>query len=751
MQYEEGFPYPTFFELILIFNKFLDLKPDTQTKKLLDDKRYERNPDLQLVDGLISRAITEPLVQCTGSSPYIAKTITQAFKDTLSQYTKLVARVPADGVTKEQLLSILWNSLFKFNLVSLLRQFNNQVNGPNLVTWFMKGDRATSVTLDWIEKNEYEWKSYISGLDKEAKDRIASWKKGTNLPSSLYVSGLEKLGQGEDRLQIDWSRVKLLLLVSRAIDAMKRDADQNNFADDIRLLLWGACEKPDFQRDVLSVQNHVKSDLAEALPLIAQLQHRLMRTVKKTNEDQAQLRKLIDLAKEKLPSNNYWLNWHEARWFMYSGDLGAANDLYKKAFKECLFNAGENQEYIINEALVVAANRSDLVFLKKLKRASITFGYDIPSIPKSDVSNQVADLIEEWEIHVWEANLTTVFPEIGLFPGCTIEARELRKGPLIVTSPGSVKPNYRYPNRKIWIGETWKKRVPQLIWFLQCENYEVVEKLLKQEARVDVKSDSDDSPIQIALEALNVTDVPYKSLDDRFFNMLCQHDHKEETMNNRSQKLRLLPIILAVESGKPEVVQKVLEMGASSNGRGHTDEQTALNVCLKYIGAVKDPDSFWKNQKEIPITPEVLDSIRRYCAGISGFTLEQQRLFKEHRDKDLLTKVIKEKIIRLMRERICEKMTLENMREIAKILIQSGADVNAEHRSPLPGYTPLMMAAELDERVLFDLMLMNDGDPGKKYSDPVSGKKYNCWEIASVFGSKDIQVTLYHIGQFFRH
>jgi hypothetical protein len=192
-------------------------------------------------------------------------------------------------------------------------------------------------------------------------------------------------------------------------------------------------------------------------------------------------------------------------------------------------------------------------------------------------------------------------------------------------------------------------------------------------------------------------------------------------------------------------------MGADPNGRGQTDDQTALNACLKYIGAVKDPDSFWKNQKVMPMTPEVLDSIRRHCAGISGFTLEQQRLFKEYADQDQRMKTIKAAGMDLMRERICKKMTLQNMRTIAEILIQSGADVNAEHRSPLRGYTPLMLAAELDERKLFDLMLVKGGDPAKCYSDPISGRQVNCWDIAAYFESKGVQATLQDISRYFKH
>jgi len=125
------------------------------------------------------------------------------------------------------------------------------------------------------------------------------------------------------------------------------------------------------------------------------------------------------------------------------------------------------------------------------------------------------------------------------------------------------------------------------------------------------------------------------------------------------------------------------------------------------------------------MTSEVLDSIRRHCAGISGFTLEQQRLFKEYADQDQRMKTIKAKGIDLMRERICKRMTLQNMRSIAEILIQSGADVMRN----IVAYCSdihLMLAAGLDERKLFD----KGGDPAKCYSDTISGRQVNCLDIS---------------------
>ena len=70
-------------------------------------------------------------------------------------------------------------------------------------------------------------------------------------------------------------------------------------------------------------------------------------------------------------------------------------------------------------------------------------------------------------------------------------------------------------------------------------------------------------------------------------------------------------------------------------------------------------------------------------------------------------------IIELQIERVKEHMSLEGLRKIALLLIDAGADVNAKHTSPVKGYTPLMLAAELDEVNLVNAMLIKGATLGR--------------------------------------
>ena len=75
-------------------------------------------------------------------------------------------------------------------------------------------------------------------------------------------------------------------------------------------------------------------------------------------------------------------------------------------------------------------------------------------------------------------------------------------------------------------------------------------------------------------------------------------------------------------------------------------------------------------------------------------------------------------------------MDLGELRKIASLLINSGADVNAEHASPSEGYTPLMLAAELDESSIFEQMLIYGGDTKKTYKDRTTCRNISILEIA---------------------
>jgi ankyrin repeat protein len=237
----------------------------------------------------------------------------------------------------------------------------------------------------------------------------------------------------------------------------------------------------------------------------------------------------------------------------------------------------------------------------------------------------------------------------------------------------------------------------------------------------------------MALENLVVCECPQRNFDDTALRLVMAGKGVEKTVNKKTHKKKLLPIIQAVKSGRPEIVEILLNIGANVNLRGETDNQTALNLCVSFIGAVKYPDRFMKRLKQHPVTPELLDGVRRYSNGAMGAILDQQSNLLNPQS-ELIMQYIREDFKR----QVIQQMTLEGMREILKLLLNAGADVNASMQSPLKGYTPLMLAIELDLEYEFSLMIQYNADLDKEFYHPQAKASINCWDLAKHHRAKNI-------------
>ncbi|WP_375185911.1 hypothetical protein [Pseudoalteromonas sp.] len=747
------FPYFTQIEIVRTFAKVLGVKA---ANKRLDDKAKDKTADYRLISEF-SEEIFKNLSKTFGHE--IRVIIEQGFHTYLTEYMKHVANTYADGLSRTEIGIALCKTLLSKHVVNTIESALSLISSqkPSSVTFFSFQESCTSQVITWLEENEGGWEHYVSSLEKENKAKVKAWQEGEHIPDVQSLFFLQTWSQGPWPEQIDWQKVRILIFIGSIIDRAAKEDGASLLFEECRLLSWGANPTNNFSQLVHSHQQNYKSRISHLLPLVGEIQQGLKRTIVKNEGQFEYFKAAIDRLEQQLSAEEhkshftYWVQWHKARMYALNGQLEEALQLYKLAFEESLFRAGINQKFIIEEAIVVAASQEkpDKVFLKHLKNALLMFNYDIPSVQSKESSNKFSDIIEDWEVQNWRASFNRVFPKEGMFPESDIPDIKANIGLNIVTGIDEITPDYRHSNRKLKIGERWKKTYPQLVWFSEVENEEVVRRLLIEGANVNMTSSSGDSAILMALEALNLRAVPFRTLDDTIFNLLSGYPHSEQTMNHSTDKKRLLPIISAVESGRPDIVEKVLAMGANINKRGLTDNQSALNVCLKMIGIAKDPESYWKSIFSMELTPEVLDAIRRNNPGITGFNLEDQLQLISAQNSDPRFRQILELLPSIMSGELDKRIDIENMRLIANQLIEAGADVNAEHSAPVKGYTPLMLAAELDEVDLFNNMLSKGGNPRKTYFCRNTKMDVDCWRIANYFGCPNVLAVLTDIERFF--
>jgi ankyrin repeat protein len=746
-----NFPYPTYIEIVRALSKCFGVQ---KPNKNLDDKALDKSADFYLASELIEEVIL-PISKYLGQD--LATRIKSYIRDFFDEYTSIISNTYADGISRKQMLDILSIYTFSQKILGAYTKELCLVSGPNPILFFSFNNSCVPQVLKWIEDKEPGWSKYVERVDKVNRDKIKSWKNAEHIPSIHSIGLIQSWSKGPLPEQINWVKVRVLLWLASVMDRSNREYDISDLIDACRLSSWGSNGDLDVGKKIYDTQKAFMSEISRILPKISIVQIGMQRTVAKETNAQGYFRDILTEVRAVI--NNYensyhityWIDWHEARWSVFSGDLVKAVELYKSAFVSCLFRAGINQKHIIEEALVVAScvKSPDRVFLKKLKSALLTFKYDIPSIKKTKSSNKFSDFIEDWEVENWKAGFKLIFPDIGAFPNTSRVVPEAKVGPVLTMGNEKFTPDYDNVNKRVKVGETWEKTWPQLAWFIYQEDKVVVSKLVDEGASVNVSSSSGDTPLIMSLECMDVLATPYASLDVSFFHVVSKVTHNKNIVNQTTQKKKLLAIISAVQSGRLDIVRKVIEMGAEVDKRGMTDNQTALNVCIKLIGMVKDHDNYLKEQLNMSITPEVLDSCRRHLAGLSGFSLNHQAQFMEKQNDDPMFQEAMFHIFKMQAERVNEQYSIGELRQIATYLIGKAADVNAEHQSPVKGYTPLMLAAELDELDVFKKMLVEQGNPRKTYYCNNTHKHVDCWDIAEYFGSKFVLSLLNDIEHVF--
>ena len=221
---------------------------------------------------------------------------------------------------------------------------------------------------------------------------------------------------------------------------------------------------------------------------------------------------------------------------------------------------------------------------------------------------------------------------------------------------------------------------------------------------MDLCSALNETAIGVAVENLSIDNNP-TAVDIDMFDLLAKQEHKVETLNKRSVKKKKLPITSAVGTGRPEVVEQLLEMGADPNRRG-PDGQTPLYICVSCLTTAASSKDDSADTNSMPFTRESLDSLRGNTGGYFGFSLKQQiPAMLKLRNDPLFNEILSH-----WTENARKKMSVDGLHEIAKLLLDNGADPNAVQACPLPGYMPLMYAAERDEARVFEMMLDKGGD-----------------------------------------
>ena len=734
-------PYPTIGEIYRCMAVALgtkDKNPD------VDQMARRGDYDFRLREKLLIELFYEPLQQQAGE-PF-ALLFCQCTDHLLSEYVKLVNRVPLDAMTRRESLPLLIEHFFSRYASDFFTLLHKKHNGPNSVSYFSADNsNVLAVACEWLEANVASFPAFLKSQEKIRQDQYRKWKQRKELPKAgSFSTFLSDFPESSDK-----KIIIIHLTVARALQFLINMYSQYDILGLMKNALWEV--KPHDMGVALSLA-HIKSaekfaPIREAfVPAFTALQRTTKKDAASQKVSKALLVEFEKTTEELDPTGvtRHFIEWLKARWFVFSGEYKLALQQYEVAFQNSIYRAGNTPE-ILKEALAVAAKERNRTLMKRLKNQAIAFGaYDLPDYDDklSNASGKSKiHVVEDWEIEQWNSAFAHLFRPENCFPECIDEEKHRGEIPFVhyVEEKHFLRePDLVNPNRRIDVGISIggeKRRYPQLIWHTDQNHPHHVESLLKAGAKVDQLSDTSDSALLLAtIEVVNTG-------DRRCFDLLKDHSHKQETMNMRTDKKKRTVLLEAIETGQPDIVETVLDMGAEVDRRGHTDHSTALNQCIKYIGNMTSPSQVLANMLNFnPDDPVVIDTVRRSAHGMMGLTDAEVRknlirLAQGGIAKDLHRALAKNHLGQQQK-----RFEYKKLLQIAHMLLEKSADPNAVHSSPIHGYTPLMLAVELDESELVQRMLEKGGDPYQTYRH---GSYYiDCWIIAREFRSVKALATL---------
>lgn len=724
-------PYPRLGEIYRALAVAVDTKAGNRD---VDRLAREGEFDWSLLPTLGEDLVVRPLAN--NVDPEFADLVAQSIGYVHASYVRLVSTVPLDSLNRDEALPLLVEHYFAPHALGLIYGVRKGFGGPDLIRLFDPNLHPVDVVLEWLDQGEERPLARVAFPNATTADRaefemVRKWRDGTNLPDrqsiALFATKLSKAGGTKaEKIQ----RLRIWLIVARALAHLERESPLPVRGFMLRHLLLGM-PVIDIGR-ILSMAVIKSGERYAALKIPAlTLYENLKRTTRKEEGDQAKTRAELDEFErmtarlEPEGRTRFHIEWLRGRWHALSGDFDAALPHYERAAELANYRAGDQQKRIVEEALILAAHLRKKTVLKRLKHRAVAFG--LFAAPRAN------DVVENWEIDHLDHNFHQVFPVQGRFTEAPSADGQISDLPFLAIDEADVsqiKPDLRKPDRVVSIhfADGQVRRWPQLRLFASFNRLEEVELLLSKGAPVDQLDESGGSALLCAIQETTRTG------DRRVLDALLALPHAKATLNSITTKKQLTPLLCAVELGEPDVVEKLLVMGADTDLRGNVIGETPLYSAMTAIGFARNPAILHRNlHQSLQSDPDTVtrEVLRRYnvsTAGVfgDGVTLAQAR--KNPRYAAMFASLVS-----AMVEEHIRRHSLPKLIRIVEFLLEHKANPNAQHRYPTPGRTPLMLAAENDSGTAFDLMIRYGGNPLQRDADGL-----DCVKIAMGFSSAEV-------------
>lgn len=726
---------PYFFpaEVVRAIARAIDSKNDSES---LDNKCHDLYLSKNELDQLINIHIHKVIERVE-----LKKSVENELKALIAQmfddYLKIVATYNLSERNRDDIGPWIIEAFFcpyLINIVSFLGTRTRPFEKSDYIELINDNSTGLELTFKIIEKRVKGWNAFYTSLSKGDKDKITAWRRGDDLPS--YGSLLAILNPKHHDIS---KNILVFLITARAIAYFKKH-------NDFELLT-----------QYLKPPTSFKALMVQFEDLLLALHERDMQYVATLyqNKDEQFLHRPSTIILELL---TYSLS-------NFSKDeIEKAKEYFVKTFELSLYRSGHLCEQIIEVGFVIASwqERPDMKLISKLKSVQNLYGYTLPTILTEDTKRKKENLVEDWEINMWRSNAQRVFNKfkVELPDKYKVSSAVLP----IHLNAKELALDLKKPNKEVKINNNTKlhrnkgksKQVTtQLIWNTLRKELDAVNQLLQAGADINILSDNNESALLVALQHMNLTEL--HEPDDRFYQTLKDLEHVPKTINAMTSKKHLLPLLSAVQTGRYDVVEHILHLGADINQKGGSGHLDALTTCISLIGMIKDSKLLLKQFSMITEDPETaiarmsdfeFSAFIRETQGSLGLNRQEvtSHLVQSTKSPDAIA-ILKElsEVFKEQTQANYELFDLREMRKIAKLLIDRGANPSARYDwSGIDGYTPFLLACELNENELVTHMLNNATEDSKDdiintvYRNRRNGQVVSYEKICQHFKADDV-------------
>ncbi|TXD97543.1 ankyrin repeat domain-containing protein [Psychrobacter frigidicola] len=724
---------PYFFpaEVVRAIARAIDSKNDSES---LDNKCHDLYLSKNELDQLINIHIYKVIERVE-----LKKSVENELKALVAQifddYLKVVATYNLSERNRDDIGPWILEAFFCPNLINIIYFLGIRTKPfekSDYVKLMVDNSSSLEPAFKVIEKRIEGWNTFYAVLSKNDKDKITAWRRGADLPSRTSLMSIFNTQNAP-------KNVLVFLLTARAIEYFKRSHESDIFNQYIEQPRSLDSSMVMFEEAIFALETR-DTDYV----------HRLF----EKNDDK--FRNSISAIRMEL------LAYSVASFA--KNDLEQAKKRFIDAFDLSLYRSGHICEKVIEVGFVIASwqESPDMNLITKLKSIQALYGYTLPTIVTKDTKRKKENLVEDWEINMWRSNAQRVFNEFK------VELPEKYKVSSAVLpirlNAEELTLDLKKPNKKVKINNNDKlhrnkgksKQVTtQLIWNTLRKDLDAVNQLLQTGADINILSDNNESALLVALQHMNLTDI--HEPDDRFYQTLKDLEYVPKTINAMTSKKHLLPLLSAVQTGRTDVVEHILNLGADVNQKGGSGHLDALTTCISLIGTIKNSKMLLKQFSMITEDPETaiarmsdfeFSAFIRETQGSLGLNRQEvtSYLIQSMKSSDEMA-ILKElsEVFKEHSQANYELFDLREMRKIAKLLIDEGANPSSKYDwHGIDGYTPFLLACELNEAELVSHVLDNATEDSKDeiinmvYRDRRYGKAVGYEKICKHFKADNV-------------